>query len=87
MTGERSGLSLAERAFFETKAAVLPLYEALRQRRLSKLPQTEIKPAPTQISFYDRRLFAAVSFLPVRRKKEQPIPISPPPGDWTGRRS
>ena len=67
-------LSLAERDFFEAKPAALPLYEALRARLLQELPQTEIRVARTQISFYDRHMFAAVSFLPARRKKERPEP-------------
>ena len=70
-------LSLAERDFFEAKPAALPLYEALRARLLQELPQTEIRVAQTQISFYGRHMFAAVSFLPAWRKRSGPSPISP----------
>jgi hypothetical protein len=36
------------------------------------IPDTRIEVKKTQISFYSRHLFAAVSFLPVRKAKDRP---------------
>lgn len=58
-------------AFFEGKPWALPLYEELFVRMDRLFPEAAVKVQKSQISFYGRHLFAAVS-LPVRRKKTWP---------------
>ena len=58
-------------AFFAGKLWALPLYEALSARMEELFPEAAMKVQKSQISFYGRHLFAAVS-LPVRRKKTWP---------------
>lgn len=58
--------------FFERTPAALPLYEAFEERMLSEFPDVKIKARKTQISFSNRRNFAFVSLLPVRRAKDRP---------------
>ena len=58
--------------FFDGKPVELELYECLAEKLLERYPSTAIKVQKTQISFYDRRMYACVSFAPVCRKAEQP---------------
>lgn len=58
--------------FFNQKPGLLPLYEQLENLIFSRLDGVEARVQKTQISFYQRRLFACVSFLPARPKKERP---------------
>ena len=58
--------------FFDQHPEVLPLYEALEQQVRAQIPDVQIKVQKTQISFYNRHLFACVSFLRVKRKKDLP---------------
>lgn len=60
--------------FFDKKPAALPLYEAFEQAVLSQIEDVHIRAQKTQISFSNRHLFAAVSFLPVVKAKERPEP-------------
>ena len=57
--------------FFDGKPLELGLYEALFARMEAAFPEASVKVQKSQISFYDRHLFAAAS-LPVRRKKTWP---------------
>ena len=57
--------------FFDGKPLELGLYQALFARMEAAFPQASVKVQKSQISFYDRHLFAAAS-LPVRRKKTWP---------------
>ena len=57
--------------FFDGKPLELGLYEALFARMEAAFPQASVKVQKSQISFYQRHLFAAAS-LPVRRKKTWP---------------
>ena len=57
--------------FFDGKSAALPLYQALFRRIGSAFPAASVKVQKTQISFYDKHLFLAVS-LP-RRKRDTEI--------------
>lgn len=54
--------------FFEQaeRTMLLPLYALLRQALRTRCNPVEIRVQRTQISFYNRRLFGAVSFLPAR---------------------
>ena len=68
-------MTLDEMLFFNSHAAALPLYEALKARILTDIPDSRIEVKKTQISFFRRHMFAAVSFAPVRRAKERPNPF------------
>lgn len=54
--------------FFEGKPAEHALYQALINRVAVHLPGTILKIQKSQISLYNRHLFAAVS-LPIRHRK------------------
>ena len=58
--------------FFDQHPEALPLYEALEQQVRVQVPDLRIKVQKTQISFYNRHLFACASFLRVKRKKDLP---------------
>ena len=58
-------------AFFGDKSWALPLYHTLFDRMEQVFPEAAVKVQKSQISFYGRHLFAAVS-LPLRRKKTWP---------------
>ena len=51
---------------------VLPLYERLESLILDRIPDVQIKVQKSQISFYNRHMFACVSFAKVRKAKERP---------------
>lgn len=57
--------------FFDGKPAELVLYETLFRHMEEVFPDASVKVQKSQISFYGRHLFGAVS-LPVRRKKNWP---------------
>ena len=57
--------------FFQGRPRELALYQALSARMEAAFPQAAVKVQKSQISFYQRRLFAAAS-LPLRRKKNWP---------------
>ena len=52
--------------------AAYPLYEHLQGELLSRFPDSRIKVQKSQISYYNRHLYACVSFLRVRKKAELP---------------
>ena len=58
--------------FFNQHPESYPLYEAFYGKLMSRLPETKIKVQKSQISFYNRHLFACVSFLRVKRKADLP---------------
>lgn len=58
--------------FFEGHTDALPLYEKLEKRILNEMNDVRIKVQKSQISFYKRHLFACVSFMRVRKKKDCP---------------
>ena len=60
--------------FFHESPAAFSLYEAFESKLLSLFPNTEIRVQKTQISFYNRHLFACVSLQRVRKKVELPNP-------------
>lgn len=57
--------------FFEGKLQERELYEALFTRMEQAFPDALVKVQKSQISFYHKHLFAAVS-LPLRRRKNWP---------------
>ena len=58
--------------FFDGKPEELQLYEAFTEKVFSEVDGVEVKVQKTQIAFSNRRNFACVSFLPVRKAKERP---------------
>ena len=65
------GLPAEELIFWDAYPQLVPLYDALRQALYARFPDLSVKVGKTQISFYGRHMFAAVS-APVRRKKGWP---------------
>ena len=64
-----------ELLFFDRKPAALPIYEKFREAVLAGIQGVRIEAKKTQISFFSRYMFAAVSFAPVRKAKERPDPF------------
>lgn len=60
-----------ELLFWDRWPRLLPLYELLRERLMSAYPEMKIKVSKSQISFYNRHMFAMAS-PPVRRRKIWP---------------
>ena len=58
--------------FFDRHQAVYPLYECFQKKLLAKLPESRIKVQKSQISYYNRHLYACISFLKVKKKAELP---------------
>lgn len=57
--------------FFDGRPLELALYQTLFRSMETAFPEASVRVQKTQISFYGRHLFAAVS-LPVRRRKGWP---------------
>ena len=57
--------------FWDKWIQLLPLYEIFRNRLVDVYPDLKIKVSKSQISFYNRHMFAMVS-PPVRRRKDWP---------------
>ncbi len=58
--------------FFDGRMEALPLYETFEERVLADIENVRIKAQKTQISFYNKHLFACVSFARIRKKKDCP---------------
>ena len=58
--------------FFSGHLEALPIYEALTAHILRAWPGTAVRVGKTQISFYEKHMFACVSFARVLRKSELP---------------
>ncbi len=58
--------------FFEGHMDALSLYEKLEKRILSEIDNVCVKVKKSQISFYNKHMFACVSFARVRKKKDCP---------------
>ena len=58
--------------FFDKMPGALPLYEELERRIKTELGEVRIKVQKTQISFYNRRMFACVSFAKLRNAETRP---------------
>ena len=59
-------------AFFEGHPQALALYQALEERIFCEIDGVSVKVHKTQLSFFNRRMFACASFAKVRRAKERP---------------
>lgn len=60
--------------FFDKHPTALPLYRALEARLSAVFPKTQIRVQKSQISFFNRHMYACVSFQRVRKKAELPDP-------------
>ena len=58
--------------FFQQDIEALPLYERLEGLILDRIADVQIKVQKSQISFYNRHMFACVSFSKVRKAKDRP---------------
>ena len=58
--------------FFDAHPDALPLYDKFEKCVTEHVPEVRIKVQKTQISFYNRHMFACVSFARVRKKKDCP---------------
>ena len=58
--------------FFDRHQAAYPIYECFQQKLLARFPESRIKVQKSQISYYNRHLYACVSFLKVKKKAELP---------------
>ena len=58
--------------FFKATRKLCLCMSSSSKRFLERIPGTTIRVSKTQISFYNRRSFGAVSFNPVRRAAERP---------------
>lgn len=64
-------MELDELMFWDKHPQLYPLYESLRTTLREKYPDMRIKVSKTQISFYNKHMFAMAS-PPSRRKKDWP---------------
>ena len=58
--------------FFDRHQAAYPLYACFQEKLLARFPESRIKVQKSQISYYNRHLYACVSFLKVKKKAELP---------------
>ena len=58
--------------FFEKHAGALPVFEKFKNQVMETMDGVCMKVQKTQISFYNRHMFACVSFLRVRKAKDMP---------------
>lgn len=58
--------------FFDRHQAVFPLFEHFQEKLLARFPESRIKVQKSQISYYNRYLYACISFLKVKKKVELP---------------
>ena len=56
--------------FFDKHPDALPLYETFERKVKELVPDILVKVQKTQISFYNKHMFACVSFARVRKKKD-----------------
>lgn len=59
-------------AFFDQHEAVYPLYELFCEKLLVEFPDTRVKVQKSQISYYNRHLYACVSFMRAKGRAELP---------------
>ena len=58
--------------FFDLHQDVLPLYRAFEELLYDSFPEVNRRVQKTQITFYNRHVFACISFARVKRKAELP---------------
>ena len=65
-------MTLEEMTFFDDRPEELAIYAALTERLADMGCEFSLRVQKTQISFYNRYLFACVSFLRAKKKAELP---------------
>ena len=60
--------------FFDGREEALPLYEDFEERLYERFPEAGKRVQKMQITFFNRHVFACVSFARVLRKAELPDP-------------
>ena len=65
-------ISQDELMFMAKHLAAIPVYEAFAGKLSALWPETTRKVSRSQISFYNRHLYACVSFTPVQKKAQLP---------------
>ena len=60
--------------FFAGHEKALPLYAVFEEKLYARFPETQQRVQKTQITFFNRHVFACVSFARVRKKAELPDP-------------
>ena len=65
-------LDLDTLLFFDRHPSALPLYQAFESILYASFPNVNKRVQKTQITFYNRHVFACVSFARVKRKAELP---------------
>ena len=65
-------LDLDTLLFFDGHQSALPLYQAFESILYASFPNVNKRVQKTQITFYNRHVFACVSFARVKRKAELP---------------
>ena len=58
--------------FFDRHKTIYPLYEQFQKKLFARFPESRIKVQKSQISYYNRHLYACVFFLKVKKKAELP---------------
>ena len=58
--------------FFDAHRAALPLFATLEKTIFERFPEAKKRVQKTQITYYQRHVFACVSFARVKRKAELP---------------
>ena len=61
-----------ELLFFDKHKEAFPIYDMLAKRIVSEIENVTVKVQKSQRSFYNKHLFACVSFARVRKKKDCP---------------
>lgn len=59
---------------FRRSPEAIPIYDALEHRVLAEVPQAEARVQKTQVSFYNRHMFACASLLRPIRRAAMPYP-------------
>ncbi len=62
------------RQFFQRSQRALPLFEAFEEKLYERFPDTNKRVQKTQITYFNRHVFACVSLTRVLRKSELPDP-------------
>ncbi len=58
--------------FFDGKPTSLALYLTFEEKVLAMCPDAAVKVQKSQISFFNRHMFACASLLPVRKARDRP---------------
>ena len=74
MNARNNSLDIDTQLFFDKQPSAFPLFEHFEAMLYEQFPVVNKRVQKTQITFYNRRVFACVSFQRVKRKAELPDP-------------